>query len=581
MLILIVAAFGLPSARSAQLAPIVVAPGFEFNVFADQFLVPDFSSVAGPTALAFDKRGRLFVATLSGKILILLDNNDDGVVDQVKTFARVPMPLGITFRDNGDLFATSNVFSGPGRILRLRDADGDDAADQITVIVDNLPSSGEHQTNRLRFGPDGLLYFGQGSATDNGTPKPGRPEEDPLNAKILRVDVNAPNPIIEVFASGLRNPFGMAFHPENGQLFVTDGGSGEVCQFPPCPPDSSPPEEINWVVAGGNYGFPQCEGTPSPDRPECAGVRAPIYQFSPHLTPVAITFYTGPQAGEDKNQMLVLLFKRLRGEGGRLLRFSVSGDASSGFQLTNIEPAIVDFRAFDPFDGPIDVAIDPISGDIYAARLDVVTHALNPNEHHNFIYRIYRAGSASQPFIGPVNPSSILAGSGPVRLSLLGRRLKPGAVVLADGVELATQPGSSAFELSAELPASFTASPRTIQVQVRNPDGKLSNAQQVLVTEPPPRLDSLTVTKRGRVVSQLFAGAKAKKFRLVARGSNFDPGAQLLANGFVLELESASSAELVGKLVQELLASPGQITVQVRNSTGKLSNPLSLTVAQP
>ena len=281
--------------------------------------------------MAFDSRGRLFVATLSGRILILLDNDDDGRLDQIKTYASgITQPLGIEFRADGDLFVTSNRFGGAGRIMRLRDLDGDDVAEEISTIVDGLPSEGDHQTDRLKFGPDGLLYFGQGSSTDNGVPKDGRPPERQFNATILRIDIN--NPAITQYASGLRNPFGMAFHPENGELFSTDGGSGEVCQIGDCGgEDLAPPEEINWVVASGNYGFPQCEGTPTPERPGCQGVRGPVTQFPRHLTPTSITFYTGPQAGEFKNQMLVTLFKNLANQenlGGDLRRLKLEGSAS-------------------------------------------------------------------------------------------------------------------------------------------------------------------------------------------------------------------------------------------------------------
>ncbi len=82
---------------NAQLRQVIIAPGFEFNVFADTSNVPDFavSAFAGPTAMAFDSRGRLFVATLSGRILILLDNDDDGRLDQIKTYASgITQPLG-------------------------------------------------------------------------------------------------------------------------------------------------------------------------------------------------------------------------------------------------------------------------------------------------------------------------------------------------------------------------------------------------------------------------------------------------------------------------------------------------------
>ena len=567
-----------------------MAPGFEFNIFADPTNVPEFaaSSFSGPVSMAFDSRGRLFVGTYPGKILILLDTDGDGRLDQIKTFATgLVQPLGLEFRANGDLYLTSNPLGGAGRIIRLRDTNGDDVADESTIIIDGLPSEGDHQTDRLKFGPDGLLYVGQGSSTDAGTPAPGRPAERLYNASVLRIDVD--NPSISVVATGLRNPFGMAFHPVNGQLFTTDGGSGELGQLP----DNAPLEEINWIVQGGNYGFPGCEGPPVAGIPACAGVRGPIATFAPHLTPTSIAFYTGPQAGDSTNQMLVTLFKHLPGQGGDLQRFILTGDAVNGFQTTKIEPSIIEFGLIDPNDGPVDTAIDPISGDIYVARFDPVHHR-DDNEHHHFIYRIHRAGSDLLPFIGAPHPAAIKAGSAGVTISVVTRHVKPGAVVfdVSDNVALATRQGSSNFELVADLPASALAAERTITLEVRNPEGTRSNQQTFAVTKgdpnppppPPDKTPQLTSRfvykkKRANVWDQLFVGVNAKKFRLVVTGTDFDAGAQLLVNNISLSLESSSTTELVGQLVNALVQAPGDLTVQVRNSTGKTSNALKLTVS--
>jgi hypothetical protein len=96
----------------------------------------------------------------------------------------------------------------------------------------------------------------------------------------------------------------------------------------------------------------------------------------------------------------------------------------------------------------------------------------------------------------------------------------------------------------------------------------------------PPQLATLTVEKRsGKVIQQIFVGAKAKKFLLVVDGSNFDAGAQLLVNGNALVLESATATELIGDFTPDILAQPGNLPVQVRNSSGKVSNTLTLVVA--
>jgi glucose/arabinose dehydrogenase len=588
-------ATSFPRAARAQqtvpIRPVTVAAGFDFNVFASTDNVPEFASgaFAGPTVLAFDPRGRLFVGTGSGKILILLDTDDDGRMDQVKTFATgIPLPLGLAFRANGDLFAASNVNAGPGRIIRLRDTNGDDVADEQTIIVDNLPSNGDHQTNKIKFGLDGLLYIGQGAATDAGTPQPGRPAEGPLNGAILRLNVDTAQ--LEVYATGLRQPFGLAVHPDNGALFSVDVGKGEFCNF--CQEDQAPPEEVNWIVAGGNYGFPQCDGTPTPDNPSCAGVRGPALQYPAHLTPTALAFYTGPQAAEFKNQLLVAIYKNYHNSGnisGDLRRVVVEGNSANGFQLRD-EGYIAQLNPIDPGDGAVDTVIDPISGDIYIARFDPVHHIID-TVHHHFIYRIHRLGSDAQPFIGPVRPAAIKAGSAGVTVSLIGRHLKTGAVVInvTDNTILPTRQGADRFELLADLPAGALATERTLQLAVRNPDEVQSNLQPFAVTkgdpDPPPdkspQITSMFVykKKRGNVFTAIPAGSNPKKFHIVVSGTDFDAGAELLVNGTPLALESASATELAGKFTRAMLATPGELTVQVKNSTGKLSNTVKVSVA--
>ncbi|MEW6208005.1 MAG: PQQ-dependent sugar dehydrogenase [Acidobacteriota bacterium] len=597
ILAFILASASFPPRTRAQIRPVVIAPGFEFSLFADAGNVTDFrgtgqaGALAGPTSMAFDSSGRLFVGTYLGKILILLDSDEDGRADQVKTFAsNIPVALGLEFHPNGDLYATSNILGGAGRVLRLRDTDGDDVADEITTLVDGLPSEGDHQTDRLKFGPDGMLYVGQGSSTDDGNAKPGRAPERPLNATVFRIDVD--NPVVNIFATGLRNPFGMAFHPENGQLFTTDGGSGEVCQNiptqPPCPEvDPSPPEEINWVTAGSHYGFPFCEGTPAPENPNCATTRAPVLQYPQHLTPTALAFYTGPQAGELKNHLLLTLYKRLinisASFGGDLRVIKIEGDAVSGFQLQDVG-FIARFEPIDPFDGPVEMAIDPISGDIYVARFDPVSHR-DPTEHHHIIYRIHREGSDSLPFIAKPAPQSVTAGSGMATINLIGRHLKPGAVALADGVPVTTHQGATRFDLIAEIPASMTATEREITIEVQNPDSARSNQQTFTVRRGggdtgTPALASLFVykKKRDRIVDPVVAGSKAKKFRIVVAGASIDSGAELFVGGQSLEVISVTATEIVGRLKNSIIASPGLVPVQVRNPNGKTSNTINLVV---
>ena len=268
----------------------------------------------------------------------------------------------------------------------------------------------------------------------------------------------------------------------------------------------------------------------------------------------------------------------------------LTGNATTGFQATQVLPPIADFGLIDPGDGPVDTAIDPITGDIYVARFDPVHHKI-ASEHHHYIYRIHRVGSDALTFIGPVKPGAVKAGSQGVTISLFGRRVKPGAIVfdVTDGLALATRAGTRPFELVADLPASVLSTERTIALEVRNPDGSQSNQRTFSVTtgdpDPPPQvspqLTSLFVykKKRKKVVNPLRVGMTVKKLRLVVSGTDFDAGAQLLVNDVALQLDSSTATELVGRVNQQMVLTTGELNVVVKNSTGRVSNTLSLVVS--
>jgi glucose/arabinose dehydrogenase len=133
------------------------------------------------------------------------------------------------------------------RIVRLRERDG--RAEDPRTILDGLPAAASHNGGGLRFGPDGKLYVGVGDAGDHQAP------QDPAvpSGKILRMNANGsipadnPQPGSLVYALGIRNATGLAFHPLTGRLFATDGGAGH-------------PDELNLISPGGNYGWPRVAG---------------------------------------------------------------------------------------------------------------------------------------------------------------------------------------------------------------------------------------------------------------------------------------------------------------------------------
>jgi glucose/arabinose dehydrogenase len=166
------------------------------------------------------------------------------------------------------------------------------------VILEIPQPLGFHWGGSITFGPDGYLYLGIG---DGGIrDDPYRLAQSPwsLNGKILRIDVNsrsgslaygipADNPFVakseiraEIWASGLRNPWGITFDPQTGVLWEADVGQDVW-------------EEINMIVPGGNYGWSEREGparfvTREKEKQEGKDFIDPVYAYK-HDQGISIT----------------------------------------------------------------------------------------------------------------------------------------------------------------------------------------------------------------------------------------------------------------------------------------------------
>jgi glucose/arabinose dehydrogenase len=255
--------------RTINPSDIAVPAGYRIELVARDFTFP--------TGVAIDESGGAYVTEAGysyGEIFTLprlIKVAADGSKTVVATGAMNGPWNGITYANGAFYVAEGGELQG-GRILRIT-KNGD-----ITVLVSGLPSLGDHHTNGPAIGPDGYLYFGQGTATNSGvvgrdnykfgwlkryptfndTPcqdialtgrnfvtdnvfdpsnsaqvvtgpyspygvpvKPGQvmPGKMPCNGAIMRVPLSGGKP--ELIAWGLRNPYGLAFSPD-GKLFVTE-----------------------------------------------------------------------------------------------------------------------------------------------------------------------------------------------------------------------------------------------------------------------------------------------------------------------------------------------------------------------
>lgn len=253
----------VPARVLIEVPGVTLPPGFSLLKFAD---------FPQPTSLTFDRDGHLLASSFNGTIHALTDSDGDGRSDadvQVSWGFDSPLGLAVDPR-NGDLYVSSR-----GKISILRDTNGDLVADEAVNFISGLPND-RHQNDNLKIGPDGWLYMGIGSTCDVCQ------EVDPRSATIMRFNVDTGS--AEIYATGLRNPYDLAFEPTTGALFSTDNGRDDLGL-------DEPGEELNHIIPGGDYGFPDCWG--ASQGPGCAGTIPAVALFQAHSSVNSLVFYTG------------------------------------------------------------------------------------------------------------------------------------------------------------------------------------------------------------------------------------------------------------------------------------------------
>ena len=216
------------------LEKITVPEGYEVNLFADEEMFPE---LVNPVQMQVDGKGRLWVAAwntypkweplkeMNDRLLILPDENGDGVADKAITFAKVHNPLGFEFWNGGVL-----VTRGPD-LLFLRDTDGDDVADVEIVYAQGLGTSDTHHAaNNLIYGPDGAIYWQSGIFLHNNIEHPWGPSLSTGESGMYRFDPRRYT--INFHAENRPNPHGISFD-DWGYHYANDGTGGKAYQVRP------------------------------------------------------------------------------------------------------------------------------------------------------------------------------------------------------------------------------------------------------------------------------------------------------------------------------------------------------------
>ncbi len=291
----------------------------------------------------------------------------------------------------------------------------------VQTYVINLPrSSRDHVTNGLSFGPDGLLYFLQGSNSTMGAPDAGwaNRRERLLNAAVLRLDPSlittppldakteyggtynpyAPGAPLTIYATGTRNPYDLVWHSK-GQLYVTANGSaaggntpegmvGVGCAdgstyagpyVPPLTGTSLQKDFLFRIEEGGYYGHPnplRCEFVANGGNPTSGSDPAEVGDYPVGVLPdenyLGFAYDHGFNVSPDG-----IIEYRHWGFGGALQHKLLGVRYSNGDDIIVLTPGApdldiveveTDITGLTGFYDPLDLVEDPSNGNLYLSQ---------------------------------------------------------------------------------------------------------------------------------------------------------------------------------------------------------------------
>lgn len=227
-------------------------------------------------ALAPD--GILLVTDMRGRVLGFR-LSDDGPA-AITVLQGLDVPSGI-FMEGNTLYLAEET-----RVSRY-EYQGGGKVGAGEVIISGLPAGG-HSTRTVGVGPDRKLYVTVGSSCNVCE------EKDSRRAAMSRYNLDGTGG--EVIATGLRNTVGFTWHPQTGEIWGTDNGRDNIG-------DDIPPDEINIIAAGKDYGWPYCygDGIVNPEFADKASLRAfcqdskpPQTSLPAHSAPLGLRFLTEP-----------------------------------------------------------------------------------------------------------------------------------------------------------------------------------------------------------------------------------------------------------------------------------------------
>ncbi len=222
----------LSSAQNSTGIPLTLPDGFSISIYA--------KDIKNARVLAFDPAGTMLVSEpASGSVVALIDADKNGGAEKTVTVIEgLNLPHGLAFHNDKLYIAETNA-------VAMYDYDGGaHKATQRKKLFD-LPGGGNHFSRTIAFDTHNNMYVSIGSTCNVCV------EKDTKRATILIANADGSN--LRTYASGLRNAVFFTWSPFDQRMWATTMGRDLIG-------DDIPPDTINIVTQGKNYGWPYCYG---------------------------------------------------------------------------------------------------------------------------------------------------------------------------------------------------------------------------------------------------------------------------------------------------------------------------------
>jgi glucose/arabinose dehydrogenase len=327
------------------------------------------TGLGAPRDLALSTGGTLLVSVpQSGEVVALPDKDNNGRADEKKVvLSGLRKPHGLAFYE-GKLFVAEET-----RLVRYTWSEENLSAQEEKELF-ALPAGGRHTSRSLAFDLEGNLYVSLGSRCDTCF------ESEPWIGTVVRT--NSEGDSSEVYSTGLRNAVFLTQRPNTNQIWTTEMGRDLLG-------DDLPPDEINLLQEGGNFGWPVCYGDRVYDSrfgqrtPEhCQSTISPKFALPAHVAPLGLRFIDSPQFPSDwRGDILVALhgsWNSTKPVGYKVVRLEVNGDEVLGMQ--DFLTGFLDGR--EALGRPVDLEFDN-NGTLYIS-----------DDKAGVIYRVTRVSEA-------------------------------------------------------------------------------------------------------------------------------------------------------------------------------------------